>query len=170
MGICCEADGPDSHLILAGGKILHPVSALLVGQYTDGNVRLRVDVLDESADRTIDLWAEVVHALGDLAVHVPAAEVDRHKADARLAQPARHQHLLAQAFAVAVARAGILAIDVEHLARPAEDQVKRLALEIVQTGHQTAAVDGTVEVVKRLEQGSALAKLIKGHAQIHIVA
>ena len=35
--------------------------------------------------------------LGDAAVHVPAAEVQRDEADAGLAQPAGQQHLLAQA-------------------------------------------------------------------------
>ena len=52
------------------------------------------DVLEEGGDRVIDLRAEVLHGVGDLAVHVPAAVVQRHEADARLAQPPRQQHLL----------------------------------------------------------------------------
>ena len=50
-----------------------------------------VHVLHERRHGAIDLRPEVTHGLTDVAVHVPAAEVQRHEADARLAQPPRQQ-------------------------------------------------------------------------------
>src|SRR5438034_1364381 len=56
----------------------------------------------------------------------PAAEVHRHEADARLAQPPGQQQLLAQPLAELLAQLRVLLRDVERLLRPARHQVKRL--------------------------------------------
>src|SRR5205814_605889 len=47
-----------------------------------------VDVFDEGGDRVIDLRSQILHALRDLAVHVPAAKMNGDEADVRLAEPA----------------------------------------------------------------------------------
>ena len=85
---------------------------------------------------------------GDVAVHVPAAEVQRDEADAGLAQPAGHQQVLAEALAVAVADARVFAGHVEGVAGLAEDEVEGLGVEAVEAGHAAAAVDGTIQIVE----------------------
>src|SRR5207253_19089 len=99
-------------------------------------------IFEECGDGVIDLGTEVFHAVGDVAVHVPAAEVDGDEADAGLAQPARHEHLLAERAGrvVAIAGARILAVDVERLAGLAGDEIERLCLELVETLHEPLAV------------------------------
>src|SRR5262245_10958067 len=73
--------------------------------------------------------SDLLHRFGDVAVHVPAAEVKRDKSNAGLAQPPREQQLLAEALTVAVAQPRLLASDVERLAGPALHQVERLRVE-----------------------------------------
>ena len=89
----------------------------------------------------IDRRRRRLHRLRDAAVHVPAAVVNRHEANARLAEPPGHQHLFAEALAIAIARARVFFIDVERFARPAQDQIESLLLEVVQAVHRAAAID-----------------------------
>src|SRR5262249_58320685 len=99
----------------------------------------------------------------------PAAVVQRHEADAGLAQPASQQQLFAQAAAVAVADARVLPADVEGLAGPAEDQVERLGGEAVQAVHEAGAIDVAVECVEALEQRTAVGQVVEADLEVHVL-
>ena len=49
----------------------------------------RLNVLNKGGDGIVDLRRSVAHALGDVAVHVPAAVVDGDEADARVVDAGR---------------------------------------------------------------------------------
>src|SRR5438105_648599 len=121
-------------VIAAGARVDAGRAAKLTG---DDQENLLIEpagmqVVHQRRDPVVHLRRQLLHALSDLAVHVPTAVVDGHEADARFAEPARHQELLTQAGAVAVARARIFTLNIEDLAGPALDQVERLAFKAVQ--------------------------------------
>ena len=126
-------------------------------------------VVHEGGHGVVHLRAELFHGVGDAAVHVPAAEVEGDEADARLAQAAGHQHLLAEAGAVLVTRPRVFPLDVEHLAGPAQDQVEGLRLEAVQALHQPALVDLAIDGVEGLLQRAAVAEAIHRDLQVHVL-
>src|SRR5262249_43063467 len=92
------------------------------------------------------------------------------EADAGLAQPPGHHHLLAEARAVLVARLRVFLLRIEHFLRLRGDQVEGLLFEAVHAGHQPGAIARAVDVVELLQQVLSIVETIGGNGESHVLA
>src|SRR5262249_3333252 len=123
-----------------------------------------VQVLNQVGDAAIEI--RKLPAEGDevLAVRVPAAVAQGDAADAGLDEAAGGGELLHAA--IAIARARLLAAQVERLAGDAgRDHVEGAAGEGVEAGHRAAGVDVAADRVELLQQAAAFGALLASSAQ-----
>ena len=110
--------------------------------------------MDHCGKTLVELRQLFVEALENLRVMIPAAAVDGHEAHARLDETPREQAALAELVPpVSLARLLALLLDVKRgLRRGRENQLRRLALELVVGGDLVVSLDVAREGIDRRQQ------------------
>jgi hypothetical protein len=95
----------------------------------------------ESADRSIDGGALLAKSFFDGPMHIPAAGMNGHEADARFTESSGEEHALAEPRTILIAQPRIFLGDVKSLASFPDDEFESLRLERVHSLHDARTFD-----------------------------